>query len=121
MESIRITLIDMSPLLREIVRETLVREPDLDVVGDHDADVDVRAAAERDDADFVIVGSGATGRAGVRSLVATNRRVRVLELHGDGRESVLYELRPHRVPLGEISPDTLLRTIRAVPTWDAEP
>jgi DNA-binding NarL/FixJ family response regulator len=117
----RIVLIDMPPLLREIVRGTVGREPDLDVVAEHEADVDVRAAAERDDADFVIVGSDASGHAGVRGLVAADLGFRALELRSDGRESVLYELRPHRVALGEISPETLLETIRAVPTWDAEP
>ena len=45
----------------------------------------------------------------MRSLVAADRGVRALELQSDGKESVLYELRPHRVALGEISPDTLLR------------
>lgn len=110
----------MSPLLREIVREAITHEPDLDVVAEHDADADVRAAIEKDDADFVIVGPDATAHASVASVVAADRGVRALELHADGRESVLYELRPHRVALGELSSDTLLRTIRAVPTWDAE-
>jgi DNA-binding NarL/FixJ family response regulator len=121
LERTRIVLIDMSPLLREIVRETVAREPDLDVVAEHDAGADLRAAVERDGADFVIVGSEATAHAAVHSLVAADIGVRALELQSDGKESVLYELRPHRVPLGEISPETLLRTIRAVPTWDAQP
>jgi hypothetical protein len=47
--------------------------------------------------------------------------VRAIEVRSDGRESVLYELRPHRVPLGEISSETLVRTIRAAPAWDGEP
>ncbi len=121
MQRTRIVLIDMSPLIREIVREALAREPDLDLVAEHGADVDVRAAIERDDADFVIVGSDATAHAAVRSVVAADRGFRALELHADGKESVLYELRPHRVSLGEISPETLLRTIRAAPTWNEEP
>jgi hypothetical protein len=108
----------MSPLLREIVRETLAREPDLDVVAEHEANVDVLEAVEGGRADFVIVGSDASADAAVRSLVAGDLGVRAIELRADGRESVLYELRPHRVPLGEISPDTLLHTIRAAPGWD---
>ena len=111
----------MSPLLREIVRETVTREPDLDVVAEYDADVPVRTAVERDDADFVIVGSDAAEQAAVRGLVATDLGVRAIELQSNGRESVLYELRPHRVQLGELSPEKLLQTIRAVPTWDTEP
>jgi DNA-binding NarL/FixJ family response regulator len=117
LERTRIVLIDMSPLLREIVRETIAREPDLDVVAEHDAGVDVRAAVQREDADFVIVGSDAVAAAAVSTLVAADRGVRALELRSDGRDSVLYELRPHRVPLGEISPEALLHTIRAAPTW----
>ena len=48
-------------------------------------------------------------------------RLRLPPRHDDGKESVLYELRPHRVALGDISPETLLQTIRAVPGWEAEP
>lgn len=103
----------MSPLLREIVREALDREPDIDIVGDHDVAADLRAAVEEDGADFVIIGSIESEAVGVRSFAATFCGVRVLELRSDGRESVLHELRPHRVALGELSRDTLLRTIRA--------
>jgi hypothetical protein len=57
----------------------------------------------------------------VCALVGAGLGVRALEVHSDGKESVLYELRPHRVSLGEISADTLLHTIRTVPRWEAEP
>ena len=109
----------MAPLLREIVRETIVREPDLDLVAEHD-DVDVRAVVELDDPDFIIVGRDAAADSDVRSIVGAGRGVRALEVQSDGRESVLYELRPHRIALGEISSETLVRAIRAVPTWSAK-
>jgi DNA-binding NarL/FixJ family response regulator len=121
LERTRIVLVDMPPLLREIVRETLAREPDLDVVAEYEAGVDVRRAVDDADADFVIVGADATARASVASVVCGQRGTRAIEVRSDGRESVLYELRPHRVSLGEISPETLLRTIRTPPTWDGEP
>src|SRR6476619_927335 len=108
----------MSPLLRNIVRNAIANEPDLEVVAEHDGDVDLETAVERGSADFVILGSEVTAHSSAASLVASNCRVRALELQGDGREGVLYEFRPHRVALGELSPDTLLRTIRAVPRWD---
>ena len=120
-ERTRIVLIDMSPLLRDIVRSAITGEPDLEVVAEHEADVDVATALERDHADFVIVGSDVVAHSSVASAVASNCRVRALELYADGKESVLYEFRPHRVALGELSSDTLLRTIRAVPTWEAGP
>ena len=117
MECIRIVLIDMPPLLGGIVRDAIAREPDLDVVAEREA-ARLREVVEQDEPDFVIVGTD-DASAAVRSVVEGRRGVRALEVHSDGRESVLYELRPHRVPLGEISPATLVQTIRAVPAWDA--
>jgi len=108
----------MAPLLREIVREAIVREPDFDLVAEHD-DVDVRTVLELDDPDFIIVGEDAASEPDVRALVGARRGLRALEVKSDGRESVLFELRPHRIALGEISSDTLVRAIRAVPTWSA--
>jgi chemotaxis response regulator CheB len=117
LEPTRIVLIDMSPLLREIIREALVPEPDLEVVAEHEGTVDLRTAVERDDADFVIFGADASDES-VHSLITANSGLRAIEVRSDGRESVLYELRPHRVSLGEISSETLVRTIRAAPGWD---
>jgi chemotaxis response regulator CheB len=109
----------MAPLLREIVREAIVREPDFDLVAEHD-DADVRAAVEQNHPDFIIVGEDAAAEQDVRSLIDERRGLRALEVQSDGRESVLYELRPHRISLGEISADTLVRAIRAAPPWDAK-
>jgi DNA-binding NarL/FixJ family response regulator len=117
LERTRIVLIDMPPLLREIVRDAVAREPDLELVAELDDAPDVVDALRQDGADFVILGSDAAAAACVSSLVAAQRGMRALELRADGRESVLYELRPHRVPLGEISAETLVRTIRGTPTW----
>jgi len=119
LERTRIVLIDMAPLLRDIVREAIRREPDLDIVAEHD-DIDVRAAVELDDPDFIIVGEDAAVQQDVRRLVGAHHGLRALEVQSDGRDSVLYELRPHRISLGEVSSDTLVRAIRAVPTWDAK-
>ena len=107
----------MPPLLREIVRDAVEREADLELVRELDDAPDVTDALERDRADFVIVGSDAAATGSVASLVAAQQGMRALELRADGRESVLYELRPHRVPLGEISAEALVRTIRTAPTW----
>ncbi len=120
MERTRIVLIDMSPLLREIIREALVPEPDLEVVAEHEGPVDLRTAVEQNGADFVIFGADASDDS-VQSLIAANSGVRAIEVSSDGRESVLYELRPHRVSLGEISSETLLRTIRDAPSSRLEP
>ena len=108
----------MPPLLRDIVRDAIAREPDLDVVAEREI-ASLREVVDRDEPDFVIVGTEAASET-VRAVVGAGCGVRALEVHSDGKESVLYELRPHRVSLGEISPDTLVQTIRAVPAWDTE-
>jgi DNA-binding NarL/FixJ family response regulator len=120
LERTRIVLIDMSPLMREIVREVIAHEPDLQIVAEHEV-ADVETAVERTRADFVILGPDAASDERVRALIGAGLGLRALEVQSDGKESVLYELRPHRVSLGEISADTILRTIRAVPSWEAEP
>jgi DNA-binding NarL/FixJ family response regulator len=120
LERTRIVLIDAAPLLREILREIIMHEPDLALVAEHEAVVDVRKTVERDAADFVVVGRDAASADDVRAMVGAGLGVRALEVYSDGKESVLYELRPHRVRLGEISSDTLLGTIRAVPGWDVD-
>jgi hypothetical protein len=121
LERTRIVLIDIPVLLREILRSTLSGEPDFDVVAEHDSGANLDGIVERDCANFVIVGSEASAEGAVRSLIAANRGVRALEVHCDGKENVLYELRPHRVLLGEISTETLRRTIRTAPVWEPEP
>ncbi len=78
----------MPPLLREIVRETLAREPDLDVVAEHQASVDVARAVEEAEADFVIVSSDAAAHTSVAAVVGAERGVRALEVQSDGKESV---------------------------------
>jgi hypothetical protein len=105
--------------MRDIVRDAIAREPDLDVVAEGDV-AGLRESVERDEPDFVIVGTVAAS-ATVRSIVGACSCVRALEVRSDGTESVLYELRPHRVSLGEISPASLVQTIRDSPTWGSEP
>ena len=91
MERTRIVLIDTAPLLREILREIITREPDLALVAEHEAVVDVRQTVEREAADFVVVGRDAASADDVRSMVGAGLGVRALEVYSDGKESVLYE------------------------------
>ena len=117
MEPIRIVLIDMPPLLRDIVRNAIAGEAGLDVVSER-ALAELQASVAEDDPDFVIAGSEAASQA-VRTLVRGRCRLRALEVHDDGKECILYELRPHREALGEISRQKLVETVRAVPKWQS--
>jgi DNA-binding NarL/FixJ family response regulator len=115
-ELIRIVLVDMPPLLRDIVRDSVAGERDLDVVADVRGDAALESALDRLRPDLVILGAGAPQDVAA-SLVEGARVRRALALDEEG-QGVLYELRPQRVRLGEISKDALLRTIRTVATWE---
>lgn len=114
MEPTRIVLMNMPPLLRDIVRETVLHEPGLAVVAEISGDADLRAALEEQRAEFVIIGAHAPDGTAA-SVVAAQRMLRALEVDDDGH-SVLYELVPHRVGVEELSPDGLLRIIREAGT-----
>jgi DNA-binding NarL/FixJ family response regulator len=49
-----------------------------------------------------------------RTILERKPHVRVIALTADGREAAMYELRPHHEPLGAVSSETLIRSIREV-------
>jgi DNA-binding NarL/FixJ family response regulator len=107
----RIVLIDMPRMLREIIREVVAAEPGAEVVAEFGEPVDLVPAVLAHRAGFVILGADlAAGE--VARLLDELPRTRVLGVADDGGQSFLYELRPHMVELGEISPERLLEAIR---------
>ena len=70
-------------------------------------------AARRTRPDVVLVGQPDSDRSqdAARRLVQ-QLHLRVLTITDDGRNGALYELRPQRIPLGEMSADTLRKAIR---------
>lgn len=108
----RIVLVDLPRMLREIIADAVVREPDMSLAG-HVADGDdLLATIDETDADVVIVGAEGFPAREVRRLLGVRPTLKVLLVTGDGREAALYELRPHEEPLGELSPRTLVAAIR---------
>jgi DNA-binding NarL/FixJ family response regulator len=101
----------MARPLRDVIRETVSSEPDLDIVSEYEAGVDA-AAVEQDAADVVLAGHQAIAQADLGSLLASARRPRVFELSSDGKDATVYELRVHRSQLGELSPAALVEAIR---------
>jgi DNA-binding NarL/FixJ family response regulator len=110
-EPSRIVLVDLPRIMREIIQQAIADEPDM-VIVNGSLPADLRGALERSAADFVI--SGADHElAEVGALLEERPRLRVLSVVGDGREAFLYELRPTRTPLGEVSPRTIVDAIRS--------
>jgi DNA-binding NarL/FixJ family response regulator len=101
-------------MLREIVRRVVANESDLAVVAEFSQHVPLEAEVARTGADVVIVGAGNPDLVdSCRHLFAEHPQVKVLAIGGDGRHTVLYELRPYEVMLGRLSPARLLEVIRS--------
>ena len=113
MDPIRVLILDLPALLRDIVRETLRPDDGIVVLGDAPADASLEEAVEQTGASVVIVGRGHPEAVDMPPALVRRARLRVLAVAADGRESVMYELQPHRRELGELSPDGLLDAVRA--------
>lgn len=108
----------MPRILRDLVHEIVAHERDLEVVGELEGERLVEEAA-RVAAQFVIVAvDDPHSTDEYLELLERSPRIRILALSGDGRDAEVWELHPRRLPLGEISPTTLLDAIRA-PDWRA--
>jgi len=103
-------------MLSDIVRETVANEADMMVVGEFSecgALLDVLAA---DGGDVAIVGTTEPEESAVpHHVFATSPYIRVLMLEFRGQRAVMYELRPHRTPLVDVSPERLVAAIRRQP------
>jgi hypothetical protein len=109
-ENIRVVLIDMPRLLRDIVSQ--LAGPGLRIVRAYDAPVELVGAVDRDRADVVITGAEAHEQHELDRLLAERPRVKVLGIAADGRSSSLYELVPRRRSLGELSSGRLNDAVR---------
>ncbi|MFZ0835733.1 MAG: hypothetical protein WAM92_22215 [Mycobacterium sp.] len=110
--TVRVALIGCTGLLGDIIRQTLSGEPDLDVVAQMTTpgpDFDLLQFG----ADIVLW-NGAEENLIVRWLSGLKQQhaPRVLATLTDGQEAALWELIPHRIDLGGISPRALVETIR---------
>jgi DNA-binding NarL/FixJ family response regulator len=113
LELIRIALVDMPQMLREITRAVVEAEPGAEIVAEYAAPAPLAEVVRSSDVQFVVVRDTPEMSAEATSLLADSRGVGVLAISDDGRSSVLYELKPHRAPLGEVSPERLVDAIRS--------
>lgn len=110
--TVRVALIGCTGLLGDIIRQTVSGEPDLAVVAQMTTpgpDFDLLQC----DADIVLWNGAEEDRI-ARWLTGLRhqRAPRVLATLTDGQDAALWELVPHRIELGGISPRALIETIR---------
>lgn len=113
MSKTRILLHAFEPLDGEFVRELVVAEPDMEIVGEVDEDGDLLDAVSDTSADVVIVSRPASELTeSCRRLFKESTRLRVLAFAPPQAGSV-FEFRSHERTLpDEVTPTTLVRTIR---------
>ena len=110
MPRIRVALAEMPVLLRNILQTILATEPDaveLDPV--QVDDIDATEVLDRADV-LILLESGASAAALTRALFA-HPRLRLIAIRDDRHGARLYELRPYRSELDDLSPATLLRAV----------
>jgi DNA-binding NarL/FixJ family response regulator len=109
---VRVLLVDVPTLLRQILEEAITRHPDLELVPQAAAATGT-SPNERPTLDAVIVGADAAQAPDQASALLDRwPRAQVVMLTAAGRDAALYELRPHRTQLGKLSPVEALQAIR---------
>ena len=109
----RVFLGGMPPLLHDIVSDALKNQADVHLVGDLSAGDAVVSALRNDTIDVVIVGARQPDDSAlVTEIFASSPQRKVLVIATSGRSAVLYQLRPHKRTLGDVSPQSLLEAIR---------
>jgi DNA-binding NarL/FixJ family response regulator len=106
----RILVAELPRMRRDIIADLLDSQSDMEVVGDVPTGLLAEAVSDRQ-ADVLLIGRDDSPLA--EELLERRPRLKVFAVADHGRECSLYELRPHRVEFGEVSPDELVAAIRA--------
>jgi len=115
-ESIHVVLVDLNAMLSQIVKAILA-EPDVRVTTEsgHHPDIAMRIANSEPDVVIFATDEDTLPSIG-RAVFDRWPRAKVLTIPGDAREAFLFELRPFRVALGQLSPEALLKAVRTART-----
>lgn len=110
---LRLLLTAARPLLGDLLRAQLETRRGMTIVGPTVPPAELAGAVRATEPDVVVCAiNGADAFLADRIDAFVSRApARVLAVFDDGRRSSLWELRPHRTPLGEFSTELLLRTL----------
>jgi DNA-binding NarL/FixJ family response regulator len=110
---IRVILIGLTQMLREIVVDAVGRERDLEIVRSYPPAADFTTAVAESKAAVVIAGADSSDSATVRRTLWKFPSVKIVSISDDARQIALHELALHRQNLGNLSPERLAAAIRA--------
>ena len=114
MTPIRLVLASMPPLLREIVRETLAGQHDIEILAEVSRPDDILPAVRRTGASVAVLGTSLGDATSlVRELLTSHPWLHVVTLTSDARTAVVHSLQPRVSAIADISPQALVDAIRA--------
>ena len=113
MVTVRVLLWSLPPILHEILTDLVEAQADMELVSTPPGATDLATAAVIAKPRVIILGldQGETPDES-REVLHRMPDTKLLAIEASGRRAWLYELRPHQVLIGEISPSGLLDTIR---------
>ncbi len=125
MGKIRILLANRPQMMRELVREMISRQNDMEVVGEVLNPVDLLVAVKEAEAHAVILALGDSGEMGLCShLLAEFPNLAVLGLASHGERAFIEQLCPRRMEIVDPSEcsilDALRRAVRYPCSWERE-
>jgi DNA-binding NarL/FixJ family response regulator len=108
-------LVGIPSLLSDVVKAIVLEQPDMEVAGEVGSLDEMLVLATRIPADVVLMGPTELEMAGlVLQLLHEEPLLKVLGLVDGGRRAYLYELRPQREVLEQVSIEELLKAIRSL-------
>jgi chemotaxis response regulator CheB len=114
LERLRIIVVDMPRLVRDMIERAIVAEPDMALSAVLESPRQLAQVARAERPHFVILGiTGKTLPTECREMLSEQPTIRLLGIEATAGDGHLYELRPHREPLGEITPSHVVAAIRA--------
>lgn len=115
LQPIRVVTAELPRLLNDIIDAVLTSAADIRLIGRAANHAELLELARQLHPDVVITGLDVSGSPGLGwELFIHNPLLRVLGVVGEGRQTFVYELRPHQTALGELSPETLIAAVRRI-------
>jgi DNA-binding NarL/FixJ family response regulator len=109
---IRVLLAEMPRMLIDIIKDITASHEEIDVIGEVADLNDLTRTAIRTRADVIVVGDAVGGsQDDYHELLRRRPALKILAITADGRRGFLHELQPMVVPLGELSPRSLIDAI----------
>ena len=114
MRRIRVLLVGMPLMLLDMISDIIALHREMMVAGKMQDTPDIFATVKKTRADVVVLNEAAIGLPqNHQELLYSRPHLGVLAIASDGRHFFLHKLRPVRIALGEVSPESLVQAIRS--------